>query len=383
MQGSGYSGDRLKSVWQFDPHALQPGDVVLETGHSLVSAGIRLFDWGRYSHALIWLDGTDFLEAVGTGVRVISFARFLIRDPKDWLVLRHPDPDIGMRAATKARAFAHMLYDRDGAIATKLPGNRQASPVAMFCSQVIAKAYADAGAPLVEKASHKVTPNGLRRKSVLIPVDPIPLVEQRLTPEQLIAAQSFLDRDSAYVDTDMSREMAISQEVHAMVMGLFPAKPHTEIAPDFGIVYPPRNLGEAFQVLQFLDQHTASKISDAMLPELECRGYFNFGRVDLAIMIERLQTQKAQLSTGAVNFSSMAEWGKHYSTAYKGHSVALARHSNNADAYHQLYAANFPLSIYKRMEQMHREIAVLLGTAMSLEEAVIVECMQGLKIPVD
>lgn len=358
---------------------MEPGDVVLETGHGPTSVAIRLFDWGRYSHALIWLDGTDFLEAVGEGVRTITFARFLIRNPKDWLVLRHPDRSIGARAATEARVFAHMLYDRSGAIATKLPGNHEPNPVAMFCSQVIASAYENAGAPLVGKVSHRVTPNGLRRRSVLKPVDPIPLIELRLTPEEVIDVEPLLDRHAGYAATDMSREMSVSQTVHELVLGLFPADPDVPIAPHLQIAYPPRNLGEIFQVLQFLDQQNASNISDVILPELECRGYFNYGRDDLSIIIDRLRGQSAELAAGRVDSATMVEWGKHYTAVYKGHLVTLTRHQGNADAYEQLYAGNFPLAIYERMARMHREVLVLLGTAMTLEEAVIVACVQGLE----
>jgi hypothetical protein len=213
MQSSGNHGDSLKTIWYFDPAGLRPGDVVLERGQGLQSKAIMLFDWGRYSHALLWLDGTDFLEAVGMGVRVISFARFFIQNPNDWIVLRHSDPDVGLRAAKAARAFAHKEYDLNGAIGTKIPGTWGANPTAMFCSQLVATAYAKAGAPLVPKKPNKVTPNGLVRKSSLATVTPIPLTQRQLTPEEEADVAALLNRDQAYADTPMARELAISQEV--------------------------------------------------------------------------------------------------------------------------------------------------------------------------
>lgn len=119
MRSSNKAIVRPQSVWKFDPTALQPGDVILERGHSLISKGIRIFDRGRYSHALMWLDTANFIEAVDMGVRVISYPRFFIINPDEWTILRHPDPNIGRLAAAEARSFSHMKYGITGAIATK------------------------------------------------------------------------------------------------------------------------------------------------------------------------------------------------------------------------------------------------------------------------
>ncbi|WP_018075932.1 hypothetical protein [Novosphingobium nitrogenifigens] len=68
MQGSSKTGLKSNSICEFDLMCLKPGDVVLERGHRAVIRAIRLFDVGRYSHALILLDGRDFIESVGMSV---------------------------------------------------------------------------------------------------------------------------------------------------------------------------------------------------------------------------------------------------------------------------------------------------------------------------
>ena len=44
----------------FDPQGLRPGDVVLERGNTWRSTAIAIATGGRFSHALIWVGGTDF-----------------------------------------------------------------------------------------------------------------------------------------------------------------------------------------------------------------------------------------------------------------------------------------------------------------------------------
>lgn len=146
-------------TWRIDRHALQPGDVLLEAGATLFGAAIRKADHGAYSHALMWVGNTDFVEAVGGGSRVISFARVLITRPERWLLLRHPDADLARAAAVEARNLAHKRYSLPKAVGTKLPVRPSTSPTSLFCSHLVAEAYARAGVPLIpRKAAAKVTP---------------------------------------------------------------------------------------------------------------------------------------------------------------------------------------------------------------------------------
>jgi len=368
MQGSGTSGERPTSVWKFDHNSLQDGDVVLERGHRVASKGIMAVDRGPYSHALLWLGGTDFLEAVDMGVRLISYARFFLRDPADWMVLRHPDAEAGRLAAREARSFAHMKYSLGGAIATKIPGAWKTDPAAMFCSQVVAAAYENIGSPLVSKPSAKVSPNDLTRQSALAPVSPIPLLEHVLSEEERADIDSWIDRDRAYADTPMALEAAASQEVFELVRGLYP---ELELPQKFRLVCPPRNLGEAFNVLQFLDWATASRISEVMLPALEERGYFDFLFPGLTHLSERLNGETSALAAGRFDPVELARLVGHYRDVLPSHRKTMHHHRDNADAYDGLYMQLFPLPIFARMARMHRRIETTFLSIIQQEEGFV------------
>lgn len=50
-------------AWHIDHSALLPGDVLLEAGNTLFGGGVRAINGGDYSHPLLWLGNTDFIEA--------------------------------------------------------------------------------------------------------------------------------------------------------------------------------------------------------------------------------------------------------------------------------------------------------------------------------
>ena len=128
--------------WRFDPSQLLPGDVLLERGDSWKSAAVVAIDGGRYSHALLCLGGSDFLEAVAVGARIISFARAIIREPDNWALLRLVnDPEAAARAASHARNLAHKPYNLSGVISTKLPLSPSGQRARLFCSQLVAEQY--------------------------------------------------------------------------------------------------------------------------------------------------------------------------------------------------------------------------------------------------
>lgn len=122
----------IRSVCLFDVYNLRPGDVVLERGSGSKSRAIRTVDLGDYSHALIFLGGTDFLEAVDIGARVISYVRVPIADPSAWVVLRQPDAQTAQRAAAKARNLAHKEYGTAAALRSILPFRSKEDPSVFF-----------------------------------------------------------------------------------------------------------------------------------------------------------------------------------------------------------------------------------------------------------
>lgn len=259
--GEGNAGG---SVWLFDPTRLVPGDVVLEQGSGWVSRVIRIADQGRFSHALLWLGNTDFIEATDGGARVIAFARVQIHDPANWVLLRHPEAEVAARAAREARNLAHKHYDTVGAVSTKIPIRAQPDPCMLFCSQLVAEAYARAGSGLVPgTSSSQVTPNMLALRSALERVSELPVIEQDRGAEQV-------DRDEAYAGAAPHREMIMSQEVMAA------------LGPGLAaLTSRPGSLGELFAALA-REGSAASALADDLLSELGARGYFDHFKPALA-----------------------------------------------------------------------------------------------------
>jgi len=70
---------------------MQEGDIALERGSGLGAAVTAGLTGGRYSHALIWIGGGDFIEALPTGIRVLQAMRVPISSIDNWKLLRLRD----------------------------------------------------------------------------------------------------------------------------------------------------------------------------------------------------------------------------------------------------------------------------------------------------
>lgn len=362
-----------ENLWCFDQNSLRPGDVVLERGHSKFSAIIMWVDHGDYSHALLWMGGGDFLEAVGTGVRPVGWVRTLVRNPEDWIVLRHPDPAAGAAAARQSRAMAHKKYDLWGALNSPYAFARL-SPTRLFCSQLVAAAYEKAGFPLVTaKAAYQITPNTLLRDSTLQPVLPIPLM--RLPEQYATAATEFLDRDSAYKGTPMLAEMTISQKVFGSVQRLYPM---FTPPPEAGLASPPGNLYEAIALLQLIDESWARSIADKILAELERSGYFDLAIPYLQSVANQRLIENARLKVGSIRGDDLIKLAPHLRLIAPGRREALVRHTANATAYEQMYQAR-ELPLFERLRRMHAWIIVHLELITKNETEILNRCEERLQ----
>ncbi|CAN1721662.1 protein of unknown function [Hyphomicrobium sp. 1Nfss2.1] len=155
-----------RPVRLLNPDFMKPGDIILESGTSPLSALIRWFDDGPFSHAVMWLEPALLAEAdVTMGVRVFAFTRKPITDSSRYILLRHEDEALAARAAVNARNLAQRRYGYLGAALSKIPSRRgrQSKSKRLFCSQVVARAYREAGAPLFDLHHHVITPNMLLR----------------------------------------------------------------------------------------------------------------------------------------------------------------------------------------------------------------------------
>ena|GEM_PF-5020384 len=261
----------------FDPEQMKPGDVMLEKGDGWTSKAIMMGDGGGYSHALIYVGESSFVEAVPSAVRIITSTRVLIDDPSRWTVLRLvDDAHAGEIAARQARMMVHAKYSVKGALGSVVPFATNARDGGIFCSRLVAEAYARAGVNLVDGIdAAKVTPAGLQFSSRFTELAP-PLMEVPADERETLT--EHLDRDAKYVGSPRHRELVVSQRIfrklHKGIRKL--AKPETPNLP-----FPPRNLNELLNILGSDTSPTASHIADRIMREFEATDYFSLWHAPL------------------------------------------------------------------------------------------------------
>jgi len=172
-----------------DPEALQPGDILLTSVPTLVSASIRLMTLAPVSHAAVYVGYGQVVEAVRSGVRVRSIEETL-KEESVVLVLRHPELTAAQAARIREYAvrksgagfnFVGVTLNipvsvgrkvcelpvvpaaiRDvclrsmGAIHLVTPSETQ-----LFCSQLVTQAYQHAELPITDADPRLISPADL------------------------------------------------------------------------------------------------------------------------------------------------------------------------------------------------------------------------------
>lgn len=152
------------TVYIVDAQKLQPGDIFLTTqATSNISRTIRAVTDSEYSHVALSFLHSNCIEAVGTGVRIISLDRVHVSDKKNIRILRLQNPDIASvaeKAATIAKSHICRPYWTKGAIVAPIPNTGTPSDqTRFFCSHLVAQCYQDAGLNLFPgKLPEKVVP---------------------------------------------------------------------------------------------------------------------------------------------------------------------------------------------------------------------------------
>lgn len=163
------------TVFVIEEDRVLPGDILLtRAGFKLVdkstwkSKFIQRSTGTPYSHAALCIGFAMFIEALGPGVCRLAISQTGARDKQNVRLLRLDEQKVP-QAEEKARAAAqrgeHFLlrgYSLPGAAGVKLRFLRDPQRAALFCSQLVARAYEEAGTPLVpDKTSQEISPGGL------------------------------------------------------------------------------------------------------------------------------------------------------------------------------------------------------------------------------
>lgn len=153
---------------------LRVGDIILVRGAKKHSKVIAKVTDGHYSHAMIALENDIFLEAItGSGVQTTSMLRVSFQDKANVMVLRCIFPDEKtetnvLRYITQNYAvYQGRKYSFKGAAESIKKRGDDNTKGGYFCSHLVASMFTDAGFPLLDKPTHKVTPNDLVFSDVL------------------------------------------------------------------------------------------------------------------------------------------------------------------------------------------------------------------------
>lgn len=276
------AGPTEGDLWIFDEAKLLAGDVVLERGSDPSSHIVAGITGGHYSHAMLWLGATDFIEAMPGGVRTLSSKRVVVRNPNDWMLLR-AKPDLRGRAANaanEARRFAFKKYDTPGALRSPVAPRAQPIPTAMFCSQLVVESYRLAGIELLPgRAASGVTPNDLP-SSPFLDATALPLVlAEGMLREALQSLNS--SRSVAYQSSQMAKELGLATVMFDRALPLVEGASWPVGIDGF----PPGNLIELLSALPLLPRQNAIIVADQLLADMRGNGYFELLHEPLADLI--------------------------------------------------------------------------------------------------
>lgn len=152
--------------------ALLPGDIVLTSTAGKVSKVVRRATRGAVSHAMICVELGSTIDSTAHGVQAANIQREIYGDDDTVLVLRLREPLDEFRLHSLinfARSEVGTRYSKPEAARTVLPGPRPRTK-RMFCSRLVAKAYAAAGVQLVHDPEY-CSPEELRVSPLLVELE--------------------------------------------------------------------------------------------------------------------------------------------------------------------------------------------------------------------
>lgn len=151
--------------------SLRSGDIVLTATSGKVSKVVRRATKGEVSHAMICVQHGSTIDSTDDGVQASNIQRELYEPGDTVCVLRLHEPldEVGMQRIVEfARSEIGTRYSKIEAARTVIGGPKPRSRQ-MFCSRLVARAYAAAGTQLVADPDY-CSPDDLRLSPLLFEV---------------------------------------------------------------------------------------------------------------------------------------------------------------------------------------------------------------------
>ena len=153
---------------RLDDRRILPGDIILVTSSSKLSAVIRLATRSDISHAMVCVEARSVIDATGEGVQARNLQRLFLEEACPVHVLRLRDglsPSQLDYLRNFLRSHIGTRYSNRQAAMSALGGARQWDRK-QFCSRLIAQAYEAAGIKLVRDPNF-CSPGDIRSSKLL------------------------------------------------------------------------------------------------------------------------------------------------------------------------------------------------------------------------
>ena len=222
---------------------LKPADIILTTTDASVSKLIRLGTWSDISHARLYVQHCSVIDATSDGVHSNNTQRLFFEPNWPVHVLRlkeELDPIIAKRICDYVRERIGAEYSTKNALMAVVNLSDKNSHK-QFCSRLVAKAYEEAGLPLVSNPD-ACTPANVANSDALLEVSNT-LID--ISDEEITAWKNHLDttqlmRESTNTVLDAIRELDPSIQRIDDAIGLAMLRPYldatiTSIFKDSGL----------------------------------------------------------------------------------------------------------------------------------------------------
>lgn len=216
------------SLYAFDIDRIRPGDILLTrvefaltSPETWTSTVIQRATKSRFSHAALCTGYGMFIEAIGTGVCRLAIMATGAHERENVRLLRLSESrvpgarDKAERAAELGEKYLLRGYSRKGATGVKIAAFRDPERAELFCSQLVARAYEEAGQDLVpNKKSNEVGPGDLDRAEVLedASAGAIFMLHTDLPPEYWLDDHTLFERPHHW-EVQTKLEILSSEEV--------------------------------------------------------------------------------------------------------------------------------------------------------------------------
>jgi uncharacterized protein YycO len=163
------------SIYALDQNSIELGDILLTSApDSLTGKIIRAATGSPFNHAALYVRYGLFVEAVGPGVCRLAIMATGARAKENIRLLRLSDERVRSAAKMAAaaagcgEAYLTRGYSVAGAAGVKIAALRDTKRSAMFCSQLVAQSYEEAGLKLLPgKAPETIAPGDLLKSPLL------------------------------------------------------------------------------------------------------------------------------------------------------------------------------------------------------------------------